>query len=68
MQAKVVMQMTQEAGMEYMLCRNRVKDAATWKVIFDAHRATQERAGLHLQHLWASAEDPNNIFARLSGN
>lgn len=48
--------------MEYMLCRNRVRDVASWREVFDSHRAAQERAGLHLQNMWASATDANNIF------
>jgi hypothetical protein len=48
--------------MAYMLCRNRVRDFSTWKVIFDSHRDAQERAGLHLQTMWSSVSDPNNVF------
>lgn len=48
--------------MTHMLCRNRVKDFATWKRIFASHVAAHRGAGLKLVHLWRGLEDPNNVF------
>lgn len=48
--------------MTYMLCRNRVVDYERWKTIFDTHPESQEAAGLRLERMWRSAEDPNNVF------
>jgi hypothetical protein len=53
---------TNEAFMEYMLCRNRVRDLSHWRAIFDSHRSAQERAGLHLRNMWTSATDSNDVF------
>lgn len=48
--------------MTYMLCRNRVKDYAKWKAVFDSHAEAQQDSGLRLVNMWRSVEDPNNIF------
>lgn len=48
--------------MTYMLVRNRVKDYAKWKAVFDSHSEAQKAAGLRLVKLWRDIEDPNNLF------
>ena len=45
-----------------MLSRNRVKDYAAWRRIFDANAGAARAAGLELMHLWRDTEDPNNVF------
>jgi hypothetical protein len=48
--------------MTYMLCRNRVKDFAKWKEVFDSHVEAHQETGLRLVNMWRSVEDSNNIF------
>ena len=48
--------------MLYMLCRNRVRDFAVWKNMFDSHAEAHRSAGLRLQHLWRSLDEPNDVF------
>ncbi len=45
-----------------MLCRNRGRDFATWKRIFDSHAQARREAGLTRVRLWRGREDPNNVF------
>ncbi len=45
-----------------MLCRNRVKDYARWRSVFDSHAAGQQDSGLRLVNLWRDIEEPNNVF------
>jgi hypothetical protein len=45
-----------------MLCRNRGRDFATWKRIFDSQDQAAREAGLTLVRLWCDREDPNNVF------
>ena len=49
-----------------MLCRNRVKDYATWRKVFESHAAAHREAGLQLTDLWCDVEDPNNVFFAMS--
>lgn len=48
--------------MNYMLCRNRVRNFAQWKRAFDTHAEDHRKAGLKLVHLWQSADNPNHVF------
>ncbi|MFH2050068.1 MAG: hypothetical protein ABIJ12_11535 [bacterium] len=48
--------------MTYMLCRNRVKDFDKWFEIFSSHKDAHEIAGLYLENLWCSIDDPNEVF------
>jgi len=48
--------------MLYMLCRNRVRDFATWKAVLSSHAQAHRAAGLRLAKLWRSMEDQNNVF------
>ena len=52
--------------MEYMLCRNRVKQFQAWYEVFTSNTATAREAGLQLINLWHDMEDPNNIFMLFS--
>lgn len=45
-----------------LLCRNRVADFETWWTVFETHAAAHREAGLHLEHLWLSADDQNEVF------
>jgi len=49
-----------------MLCRNRVRDYAAWKRVFDSHAGAHLAAGLHLLHLWreVGAEDEVHFLFR----
>lgn len=45
-----------------MLCRNKVADFGKWKAIFDTHRDAHRQAGLTLESLWRTLEDPSSFF------
>ena len=45
-----------------MLSRNRVRDYATWKKVFDSQADGPCNAGLRLKSLWRDIEDPNNVY------
>lgn len=45
-----------------LLCRNLVEDYSKWKSVFDSHASAHREAGLLLQDLWRSVENPNNVF------
>lgn len=48
--------------MERMLVRNRVKDYALWKTVFDEGYPRAVAAGLELEHLWRCTDDPGQVF------
>ena len=48
--------------MNYMLCRNRVRNFDQWKGVFDTHADAHRAAGLKLVHLWYELNNPRNIF------
>src|SRR5262245_56281847 len=48
--------------MNYMLCRNRVRNFDHWKSVFDSHAEAHEAAGLKLVHLWYELNSPRNVF------
>ena len=48
--------------MTYMLCRNRVRNFARWKRVFDSHADAHRGAGLRLVHLWQCVDNPNQVF------
>jgi len=48
--------------MNYMLCRNRVRNFDQWKSVFDTHADAHRAAGLKLVHLWYELNNPRNIF------
>lgn len=45
-----------------LLCRNRLKDYAHWRRVFDANLAASTAAGLTLTHLWRDSDDPSTVF------
>lgn len=48
--------------MKYMLVRNRVRDFAAWKRVFDAQGEAAREAGLRLVHLWQETGEPNAVW------
>ena len=48
--------------MNYMLCRNRVRNFARWKRVFDSHADAHRSAGLKLMHLWQADDNPHQVF------
>lgn len=48
--------------MNYMLCRNRVRNFARWKRVFDSHADAHRGAGLKLVHLWQDEDIPSQVF------
>lgn len=48
--------------MNYMLCRNRVRNFDNWKRIFDSHASAHRAAGLKLMHLWQDEGSPSHVF------
>lgn len=48
--------------MNYMLCRNRVRNFDQWKNVFDSHADAHRAAGLKLVHLWQELDNPRHVF------
>jgi hypothetical protein len=48
--------------MIHLLCRNRVRDFAKWKRVFDSRADAHRGAGLTLTQLWCSIDNPRNVF------
>jgi outer membrane biosynthesis protein TonB len=48
--------------MNYILCRNRVRNFDYWKGVFDSHADRHRAAGLKLVHLWYELNSPRNVF------
>lgn len=48
--------------MTYMMVRNRVKDFALWKGVFDSKAAANQEVGLTLAKMWRGLDDPNLVF------
>jgi hypothetical protein len=46
----------------HLLCRNKVRDFAQWKRVFDSHDAAHKAAGLMREWLRRSCDDPNEVF------
>jgi hypothetical protein len=51
-----------ENAMVHMLCRNRVRDYAAWRRVFDSNEDAAREAGLHLRHVWRSIDDPDEVW------
>ena len=45
-----------------LLARNRVKDFAQWKRVFDSQLDAARAAGLQLLQMWRSADDADDVF------
>jgi len=48
--------------MNYMMCRNRVRNFDQWKRVFDNRADAHRAAGLKLVHLWYELNSPRNVF------
>lgn len=48
--------------MDTLLCRNRVRNYAKWREVFDSHAAAHREAGLVLERIWQASDDPNEIY------
>ena len=48
--------------MNYMLCRNRVRNFDRWKLVFDSHADAHRAAGLKLVHVWQEMDSLRNVF------
>jgi hypothetical protein len=48
--------------MNHMLCRNRVRNFARWKRVFDSQADAHRRAGLKLVYLWQASGNPHQVF------
>ncbi|HMD61028.1 MAG TPA: hypothetical protein VKG78_06335 [Opitutaceae bacterium] len=48
--------------MNYMLCRNSVRDYRRWRRVFDSHGDAHRAAGLGLAGLWRPVGGPKDVF------
>ena len=48
--------------MMVLLVRNKVKEYDHWRRVFDAQADVARAAGVTLNHMWQSADDPNDVF------
>lgn len=48
--------------MVQMLCRNQVKNFATWRKIFSADARAHRAAGLILRSAWREKQDRNTVY------
>ena len=48
--------------MAFMLVRSKVKDFKTWKLVYDAHLAARNEAGLTEKDPLRNADDANEII------
>jgi len=48
--------------MKFLLCRNTVRDYDKWYAVFSSHKEAHREAGLVLEQVWRSADDPDNVF------
>ena len=48
--------------MTRMIVRNKVKDFAVWKPVFDEQLSAAGESGLTLENLWQNIDDPNEVF------
>ena len=46
----------------YLVVRHKVADFATWKKVYDSHRAKQKEAGLTERHLMRGTDVPNETI------
>jgi hypothetical protein len=45
----------------HMLVRHKVADLSSWKRVFDSHAAAQQAAGLRVEKVLRSLDDPNEV-------
>ena len=50
--------------MSHLLVRNRVRDYAGWRAVFDepAERARASAGGLEVERVWRGDDDPNTVW------
>ena len=48
--------------MKRLIVRNKVKDFAVWKPIFDEQIEAGRTAGMEVENLWRCSDDPNEVF------
>ena len=48
--------------MTYMWCWNRVKDYEIWLKIFQSHVSARQKAGIHLEKIYKSVDDPADVY------
>ena len=51
--------------MPYFLVRQRVRDYAKWKQVFDEHGGVRETAGSKGKYIYRNSDDPNDVFVLL---
>ena len=49
-------------AMKRMICRNKVRDYDVWRPVFDENLPAAREAGLILENLWRSIDDPDEVF------
>jgi hypothetical protein len=54
--------------MPYFLVRQKVKDYAKWKQVFDEHGRVRETAGSKGGFIYRNSDDPNDVFVLLEVN
>ena len=47
--------------MQYMLCRNRVRDYEKWRAVFNADADAHREAGLILANIWRESDHPDTV-------
>ena len=47
--------------MTYLTIHHAVEDFARWKARYDAHSGARQAAGLHEEHLFRGADQPNEV-------
>jgi hypothetical protein len=51
--------------MPYLLVRQKVKDYAKWKQVFDEHAAVRVNVGSRGGYIYRNTDDPNEVFVLL---
>ncbi|MDX1418358.1 MAG: hypothetical protein R3181_00205 [Rubricoccaceae bacterium] len=48
--------------MPHLLVWNQVRDFARWLAVFEADAEAHREAGLELERVWRTRDDPNQVF------
>ena len=54
--------------MTRVLVRHRVADFAKWKIAYDGHAGSRQRAGLEETHLMRNVQNPNEVILLFEAN
>jgi hypothetical protein len=46
----------------YLIVRQKVRDFAAWKPVYDAHAPARAAAGINVTHVLRGADDPNEVI------